>query len=158
MGGQVSRQMLEEAYEREKDADVRLRILLVMRVLLDGVKAIQASKELHRVRSWATKWLRRFEEGGLEGLRTKWSNGRPPKMERETMLQIRRRVVRRQSGWTAREVRVLIHREAGVTYSERQVYRLIHRWGLRSIVPQKRFINKASKEEIEDFKKRQGDC
>lgn len=146
--------MLEDAYEREKDADVRLRILLVMRVLLDGVMAIQASQELHRVRSWATKWLRRFEEGGLEGLRTKWSDGRPPKMERETMLRIRRRVVRRQSGWTAREVRELIHREAGVTYSERQVYRLIHRWGLRAIVPQKRFINKASKEEIEDFKKR----
>ena len=47
----------------------------------------------------------------------------------------------------------MIHKEADVTYSERQIYRLMQKWGVRAIVPDKRLLHKASLEERLAFKK-----
>ncbi len=41
----------------------------------------------------------------------------------------------------------------GVRYHEVSVYRLLHRWGFKPKTPRKRFVNIASKEEGEQFKK-----
>lgn len=153
----VSRQMLEKAYDEESDADTRLRILLVLRAKLDNAIPAHVSRELHRTREWASEWLERFDEHGIEGLKTMERSGRPPKLDGRAMATVQRKVLRNESGWTIREVREFIHNEAGVTYSERHVYRLMNRWGLRTIVPEKRLVNKASREERISFKKeRQG--
>jgi len=149
--------MLEEAYNSEEDAGTRLRILLALRVKFDSVKPAEASRGMHRSRSWATKWLKRFDGHGLEGLRTMERSGRPPKMDRSAMLSMKRKVTMERSGWTIKEVREFIHKEADVTYSERQVYRLMHQWGMRAIVPEKRLVSKASREERLAFKKGQQD-
>lgn len=146
---------MEEAYNKEEDAGTRLRILLALRVKFDGVKPAKASKEMRRSRAWATKWLKRFDEHGFEGLKTMERSGRPPKIDRGTMLSVKRKVTMERSGWTIKEVREFIHKEADVTYSERQVYRLMHQWGMRAIVPEKRLVSKASREERLAFKKGQ---
>jgi len=36
----------------------------------------------------------------------------------------------------------------------RQVYRILHKWGFRPVVPEKRFLRKASREERLTFKLR----
>ncbi len=150
----VTRQALERACSEEHDADVKLRMLLVLKVKHDGVGQNQAARELHAQSSWAVTWIRRFEEEGIEGLRTRERSGRPPKVEREVMARIGRKVAENESGWTVREVRELVRRESGgVTYSERHILRLIHRWGARAVVPEKRLAHKASLEERLAFKK-----
>ena len=145
--------LLESAYNGEKDGEVRSRVLLMLRVMVDHVRPAHAVRELHRTRAWATKWIRRFEAEGLEGLRTRERSGRPPKMSQATMAAVGRAVTGNPAGWTAKEVRQLIHEEAGVVYSERQVYRLMHKWGMRPVVPEKRTLNKASSRERLAFKK-----
>ncbi len=149
----VTREALERAIREEHDADVRLRMLLVLKAKFDGVGQNRAARELHSVSSWAEKWVRRFEEEGVEGLRTRERSRRPPEVERCVMARIEREVMTDQSGWTVREVRQLVRREAGVTYSERHVLRLLHRWGARAVVPEKRLAHKAPLEERLDFKK-----
>ena len=79
MDQRLSKQLLESAYDREKDATVKARILLVLRVLVDGVWEAEAARELHMTRSWASKWVKRFEAESLEGLKTRKRSGRPPK-------------------------------------------------------------------------------
>ena len=71
MGRVVSRRMLERAYREEEDANTRLRILLALRVRFEKIIPAEASRELHRSRAWATKWLRRFDELGFEDLKTR---------------------------------------------------------------------------------------
>lgn len=137
----------------EDDADVRLRMLLILKVKYDGVSQNRAAKELHAQSSWAVTWVRRFEEEGIEGLRTRERSGRPPKVERRLMARIGREVTTNRSGWTVREVRELVRRKASVTYSERHVLRLIHRWGARAVVPEKRLVHKAPLEDRLAFKK-----
>lgn len=151
----VTREALEGACNEEHDADARLRMLLVLKVKYDGVGQNQAARELHALSSWAVKWVKRFEEEGIEGLRTRERSGRPPEVEQRVMSKIEREVSTNESGWTVREVRALVREEAGVTYTERHVYRLLHRWGIRAVVPEKRLAHKASLEERLAFKKGQ---
>lgn len=145
---------MEKACSEEKDADTRLRMLLILKVKYDGLGQNQAARELNCLSSWASKWIRRFEEEGLEGLKTRERSGRPPKVKHNAIVRIKRKVVRNECGWTAREVRELIRKDANVTYTERHVYRLMHRWGVRSIVPEKRLLHKAPLAERLAFKKR----
>ncbi len=149
----VTRQALEKAIKEEHDADLRLRLLLVLKVKYDGIGQNKAARELHAQSSWAVTWVRRFEEEGIEGLKTRPRSGRPPKVEQRMLARIGREVTTNESGWTVKEVRQLVQEEAGVTYSERHVLRLIHRWGARSVVPEKRMAHKASLEERLAFKK-----
>jgi len=144
---------LERAYREEGDANTKVRILLALRVRFEKVIAAEASRELHRSRAWATKWLERFDELGLDGLRTRERSGRPPKMPHTMMAAVERMVTGSRSGWTVKEVRELIRKEAGAVYSERHVYRLMHSWGMRPVVPEKRSLKKASMRMKLSFKK-----
>lgn len=149
----ASRQVLETAYNREKDGEVRARVLLILRVKTDGLRPARAVRELHRTRAWATKWLRRFKEQGLDGLKTRKRSGRPPKIPSRVLVRIRRKLTQHPDGWRVREVHEFIRRESSVALSVRQVYRILHNWGFRPVVPEKRFVRKASREERLTFKK-----
>lgn len=153
MGRVVSKRMVERAYREERDANTRVRILLALRVRFEKIIPAEASRELHRSRAWATKWLKRFDRYGLDGLRTRERSGRPPKASHTVMAAVERMVTRSRSGWTVKEVRGLIRKEAGAVYSERHVYRLMHSWGMRPVVPEKRPLKKASRRERLSFKK-----
>lgn len=135
---------------------MRERILLVRRIISDGQDIVLVSKEeLHRSRAWAYKWLKRFDNEGLEGLKDRSRSGRPPDVPEEKLLKIRRELSENPSGWKAKEIMNIIRQKTGVRYHEVHVYRLLHKWGFKPKVPQKRFVNIASNEEKEAFKKRQ---
>jgi putative transposase len=49
----------------------------------------------------------------------------------------------------------IIYEKTGVRYHhEVHVYRLLHKWGFSPKVPKKKFVNAASKEEKDKFRKR----
>ena len=57
----INAAVLDSAYKKEKDANIKERILLVRRVRIDKQKAsLVAESELNRSRWWAYKWLHRF--------------------------------------------------------------------------------------------------
>ena len=58
------------------------------------------------------------------------------------------------SGWQTKQVMDIIYKKTGIRYHEVHIYRLLHKWwGFSPKVPQRRFVNTASKEEKETFKK-----
>ena len=86
----TSTTLLDYAYKRESDANVRERILLVRRIISDGQDMVLVSKEeLHRSRAWAYKWLKRFDKEGVEGLKDRPRSGRPPDVPEEKLSKIR---------------------------------------------------------------------
>jgi transposase len=153
----ISAVVLKTAYRNEKDADVRERILLVTRVRTDKEEASSvAEKEFHRSRWWAYKWLKRFDNAGLKGLKNKHRSGRPPEVSEETSIRIRGELSENQSGWMVKEVMNLIYERTGVKYHEVHIYRLLHKWGFSPKVPTMRFVNAAaSKQDKNKFRKRQ---
>jgi putative transposase len=137
--------VLNSAYKKEKDSNVKERILLVRRIKIDNQEAASvAENELNRSRWWAYKWLRRFDKEGLDGLKDKERSGRPPDVPKDVMIKIRQELTDSNTGWDFRQVMDLIYNKTGVRYHEVHIYRLLHKWGFKSKVPQKRFVNTAS--------------
>ena len=146
--------ILNNAYKKEKDSNVKERILLVKRVKIDKEEAASvAENELNRSRWWAYKWLHRFDKDGLDGLKDQPRSGRPPDVPKDVMIQIKNELVDSNTGWDFRQVMDLIYNKTGVRYHEVHIYRLLHKWGFKSKVPQKRFVNTASVKEKRKFKK-----
>ena len=135
---------------------MRERILLVTRLRTDKEEASSvAEKEFHRSKWWPYKWLKRFDNAGLEGLKNKHRSGRPPEVSKETSISIRGELSENQSGWMAKEVMNLIYERTGVKYHEVHIYRLLHKWGFSPKIPITRFVNAASKQDKNKFRKRQ---
>ena len=146
--------ILNNAYKKEKDSNVKERILLVKRVKIDKQEAASvAEHELNRSRWWAYKWLHRFDKDGLDGLKDQPRSGRPPDVPKDVMIKIKQELAESNTGWDFRQVMDLIYKKTGVRYHEVHIYRLLHKWGFKSKVPQKRFVNTASAKEKMKFKK-----
>ncbi len=145
---------LDVAYKQEKDVDVKERILLVRRIVEDEKHIEDVAKELHRCRAWAYKWYKRYnDDGGLDGLKDQPRTGRPPDVPKEIMVKIRQELAESNTGWDFRQVMDLIYKKTGVRYHEVHIYRLLHKWGFKPKVLQKRFVNSASTKEKKRFKK-----
>ena len=70
------------------------------------------------------------------------------------MVKIRKELTDSDIGWDFRQVMDLIYKKTGVRYHEVHIYRLLHKWGFKPKVPQKRFVNSASSaKEKKRFKK-----
>jgi transposase len=146
--------ILNNAYKKEKDSNVKERILLVKRVKIDKQEAASvAEHELNRSRWWAYKWLHRFDKDGLDGLKDQPRSGRPPDVPEDVMMQIRSELADNNTGWDFRQVMDLIYKKTGVRYHEVHIYRLLHKWGFKSKVSQRRFVNTASTKDKRKFKK-----
>jgi putative transposase len=146
--------ILNNAYKKEKDSNVKERILLVKRVKIDKQEAASvAENELNRSRWWAYKWLHRFDKDGLDGLKDQPRSGRPPDVPEDVMMQIRSELADSNTGWDFRQVMDLIYKKTGVRYHEVHIYRLLHKWGFKSKVSQRRFVNTASTKDKRKFKK-----
>jgi len=153
----LTKSELEVLYKGEEELKVKERLLLILRVEGDGaVPSRVAEEELHRSRPWASYWLDRYLKEGVEGLKDKPRSGRPSKIPADLALAIRRELVESNQGWRTEQVAEMIARRGGVEYHFTHIYRLLHKWGLKQKVPKKIHVNTASKEEKEDFKKRQG--
>ncbi|MDR4513029.1 MAG: helix-turn-helix domain-containing protein [Nitrososphaeraceae archaeon] len=144
---------LDKIYNQESNADIKERIQLVRRIIQDKQHIEDVAKELHRCRAWAYKWYKRYNENGLEGLKDQPRTGRPPDVPKETMLKIKNELAESNAGWDFRQVMDLIYNKTGVRYHEVHIHRLLHKWGFKSKVPKKRFVNTVSTKEKKSFKK-----
>lgn len=146
--------VLDKIYNDERDADVKERVLLVRRVLADKQRIETVAQELHKSRAWAYKWYKRYQYKGLNGLKDKPRSGRPPLVNQDLMIKIRKELEDSNTvGWDFKQVRNVIQKKTGIKYHEVHIYRLLHKWGFVRKVPQKRFVRTASKEEKKKFKK-----
>ena len=153
----IVRESLVDLYRRELNAKVKERLLLVIRVIVDGeLPAHDVVKEIHRSKPWGSYWLERYDkEGIIKGLRDKPRSGRIPQISLSVSTRIRKTLRESRHGWTTRQANDLIVNESGIHYHYTHVYRLLHRWGFKQKVPRKVHVNTASNEEKEEFKKEQ---
>jgi putative transposase len=149
----VSRGELELLYKEEESPDVKERLLLILRVEGDRMIPARVAKELRRSRFWTSFWLRRYREEGADGLKDKPREGRPSKLSDEVQMEIKMELSSRKQGWTTDQVAQLIAERGKVKYHFTHVYRLMHRWGFKEKVPQRRHVNTAPMDEKQDFKK-----
>ena len=145
--------VLDKIYNDERDANVKERVFLVRRVLADKQHIETVAQELHKSRAWAYKWYKRYNDKGLDGLKDKPRSGRPPLVNNDLMIKIRKELEDSNTGWDFRQVMDIIKKKTGVKYHEVHIYRLLHKWGFSAKIPQKRFVKTATQKEKKKFKK-----
>jgi putative transposase len=152
----LSKTRFEKLYRYEHDSNVKERMLLVLNVIYDKQIPAQVTRDLHRSKTWASDWLKRYREEGIEGLKNRPKSGRPPGIPREVVYEIQNELTSSKQGWTTKQAEDLIVRKSGgIRYHYTHIYRLMHKWGFKQKVPRKVHVNTASKEEKERFKKEQ---
>ena len=144
---------LQKACKAEKNANVRIRILFVIYVWIDGMKPSEAARRLKMSRAWGSKWTKRYREGGLAGLRDLPRSGRPPKVHPGIMKKVRR-IARDTMCWTVEGMHKHILKNTGVDYSASHVRKIMKKWGYTMKVPVGRHVNRASKRRIRRFQKK----
>jgi len=151
----INKTSFEKIYRNEHDAKTKERMLLVLNVVYNNIIPAQAAKDLHRSRAWASDWLKRYGEEGIDGLKDRTKSGRPTEIPEETSYQIKQELSSSKQGWTTKQVEELIIKKSGIKYHYTHIYRILRKWGFKQKVPRKVHVNTASKEEKNDFKKRQ---
>ncbi|MGC2684227.1 MAG: helix-turn-helix domain-containing protein, partial [Candidatus Nitrosopolaris sp.] len=70
--------------------------------------------ELHRSRGWAYKWLKRYNNDGMLGLKDKSRSGRPADVPVEKLLEVRKELSENPSGWKVKQIMNIIYERTGV--------------------------------------------
>lgn len=154
---------LEEIVEKEKsekDPLVRIRIQALRLVFLGKHKRYEIA-EIVGVRFLAiSRWVKRFNEEGFEGLRDKPGRGRKFKLNPQQLAQFDSwlqagpdRKIDGVSNWSAPSLRAKILKELGVQVSEGAVYRMLKHLGYKHRKSRK-IPAKANSEELAAFKKK----
>ena len=132
----------EKIYRSEQDVKAKERMLLVLNVVYHGIVASHVAKDLHRNRSWASVWLKRYDKEGIQGLKDKPKSGRRSQIPERTELGIKSILKESNQGWTTKQIEKLIIKETGIKYHYTHIYRILRRWGSRQKVPRKIHVNK----------------
>ena len=150
----IARTSFERVYRSEQDVKTKERMLLVLNVVYQGMVAAHVARDLHRCKAWASNWLKRYAEEGIEGLRDRPKSGRHSQMSEQTEYKIKIMLKESNQGWTTKQVEGLIVKMSGKHYHHIHIYRILRRWGFKQKVPRKVHVNTATREEKNDFKKR----
>ncbi len=89
----------------------------------------------------------------MNGLKDKPKSGRPPLVNNDLMIKIRKELEDGNTGWDFKQVMDIIQKRTGVKYHEVHIYRLLHKWDFVQKVPQKKFVRTATTQEKKKFKK-----
>ena len=130
-------------------------MLLVVNVVYHDKVAAHVVREIHRSRSWACQWLKRYGEEGMEGLKDKPRSGRRPQISEQIGYRIKTSLRESSQGWTTKQVEDLIVKVSGKKhYHHIHIYRILRRWGFKQKVPRKVHVSTATRGEKNGFKKR----
>jgi hypothetical protein len=58
----LSKTRFEKLYRSENDANLKERMLLILNVVYDKQIPTQVARDLHRSKTWASDWLKRYRE------------------------------------------------------------------------------------------------
>ncbi len=113
-------------------SDARLqRKLLAVSHFTDGKSRTEIAKILKVRRRSVNIWIKAYLDSGLEGLNAKAASGRPPKLTRKQLAQVKSYVVdnaiKPQGGrLQGKDIQRYIEVTFGVTYQKTNIYHLLH--------------------------------
>ena len=150
----TKREELEKAYKKEKNPMVAAKMLAVHMVYVREKSVGATAADLMRTDKWVYDWLKRFDAGGLDGLRDLPKSGRPASVPRITMDRIIGKAS--QGRCTPKELQELVRTETNARLHITSIRRIMRGYGLTPKIPQKVHINRANKRAVQNWQYRFG--
>jgi transposase len=157
----ISLGRLQRLYDEESNAKAKIRLLSAIH-RKKGKSIDQIAHLTSRKRRTVHSWLVRFKERGIDGKDSRKAPGKIPaltiKQRRDLLKHLERGPPHNSPGlWSTKGVRELITKRYKRTYVKQHVWRLMVSLGFSMQRPRKRHYQRASDEEIAQFKKKHGD-
>ena len=135
----LTKESFEKIYRHEQNIKTKERMLLVLNVVYQGKvsTAAQVARDLHRSKSWASDWLKRYDKEGINGLKDRTKSGRPTEISEEIGYQIRKELKESNYGWTTKQMEELIIKKSGIKYHFIHIYRIFVNGALNRRYPER---------------------
>lgn len=114
---------IQRRLESEKDAKVRIRLIL-LNLVASGLGVEEAAALVGMKKRIAYVWITRWIKKGYEGLLPKKRTGRPPKLDKDQKEKLKE-MLKRRVYWTTKEIQGLIKDEFGIKYKKSRLYELL---------------------------------
>lgn len=128
---------LKRLHRTTQDADVRSRCDMIL-LSAEGCSPPQIAQRVRFSRHTVVRYIRRYEQEGLNGLFTRPRSGRPPRATAAYCSKLvaavehpPRQIGLRFSNWTTEKLADHLMQQTGIRLSARQVENLLKREGFR---------------------------
>jgi len=154
----ISVKQLQKIYDAEQNSKAKLRLLgAIHRKKCKSIDDI--AYLLSKPRKTIHGWLVRFQERGINAKDSIKQSGRPIELtvkQREKLIKmLERGPPHNPTGlWSTKEVREIIARKFNRRFVKQHVWRMLVSLGFSMQRPRKRHYQRASDEEIKQFKKK----
>ena len=117
-------------YKQSNNVEMVLRLKAII-AYLSGKPIDKIADYLDVSTRTVKRWLKRYEDGGIDSLITRPRSGRPPKLNKEALLEVRTAIESDQERvWAARHVYCLILTMFSVCYCVKYIPELLKKIGL----------------------------
>ncbi len=124
------RKLIKEEQKRGKV----LQRLIFINDLYEGKSIPDAAKHVGVVKTIAYIWLSRWNESGYEGLIPRFAGGKPSKLTEDQKKELKA-LLEAKDLWCLNDIVSLIKTQFNVTYSERQVRRILMNFKMKHAKP-----------------------
>jgi transposase len=124
----------KKRYKKEKHPRLKMR-LLAMEHLKEGIDYKEVGKMLKVHEKSVLSWIRRFREGGLEGLVEKGGRGKKASLGEEKYKEFREAVLKAEKEkkggrLMGKGIKRILEKEFSVKLEKSSVYALLHKAGM----------------------------
>jgi transposase len=120
----------------------QVRRLLALAMVLEGRPRAEAARQNGMDRQTLRDWVHRYNDAGIEGLRSRQSPGAPPALTVDQMAELRALVlngpdptIHKVSRWRCLDLREEVARRFDVTVHESTIGKWLHQLGLSRLQP-----------------------
>lgn len=108
--------------------DVKLyKRLLFLKSVIKGTPIVHAAEFVGVTRETGFRWIKQYNENGLEGLIPKFAGGRPAFLSDDQFEELRKILSDPDKNYSIIEVQSMIKSEYGVEYSYKQVWEIVRK-------------------------------
>lgn len=128
----VSQEELKRLIRKEKDKHKFGRLIFINQLYL-GASVPQACERMCISNKTGYEWLEAWNKNGYEGLKPDFGGGRPPRLTEEEKEQLKGKL--KGKNWVTSQVRALVKKDFGVSYTLRHVERILRGFGMNYAKP-----------------------
>ena len=119
---------IKDVMKEYKDSYDMYRKLLVISMVYQGETISQASNYVHTTRKTGERWVKNYNEKGLEGLYSNYHNcGRKSKLTNEQLAELKEIITSSDESYTIDDVQILIKDLFGVNYDYKTVWHIVRK-------------------------------
>ena len=114
---------IEELMREHRESYEIYRRFLLIKMVAKGQSISKASENLNISRKTGERWVKEYNEKGVEGLFSDYSNcGRKSYLSDEQLEELREIIVGNEEKFNLKDVKNLIEEKYGIQYSEKQIW------------------------------------